>query len=197
MRFRMRVPVGTVRRAALAGIFVVLCAGPSSRALAQTPSPLQEWQYSRGWVLVKLFELDAPDLLIFTGAAAERGPLYEGASASRTRAGPVLEFRYRDLVFASVGEGVGGVVRVMHPAAPDGAVVLRGGRPSLTARYLLCSAPALCMPGAWMSERFGAAGSAGYDRGFGSISGEFVPGLLRAARIRAQEHLADRGRHDQ
>jgi ubiquinone/menaquinone biosynthesis C-methylase UbiE len=42
-----------------------------------------------------------------------------------------------------------------------------------------------------MSERFGAAGSAGYDRGFGSISGEFVPGLLRAARIRSGQQVLD------
>jgi hypothetical protein len=35
--------------------------------------------------------------------------LYGGAPASRyrTRGGPVLEFRYRDIAFASVGEGVG------------------------------------------------------------------------------------------
>ena len=34
-----------------------------------------------------------------------------------------------------------------------------------------------------MSDRFGSAGAAGYDRGFGSISGQFIPGLLRAARV--------------
>jgi outer membrane scaffolding protein for murein synthesis (MipA/OmpV family) len=56
---------------------------------------------------VNLFELDEPERLIFTGVAAERGPLYEGASSYRTRGGPVLEFRYRDVAFASVGEGVG------------------------------------------------------------------------------------------
>jgi outer membrane scaffolding protein for murein synthesis (MipA/OmpV family) len=95
------------RRTVAIAFFLVLCAQLAQPAFSQTPSPLQEWQYSRGWVLVNLFDLDAPDLLIFTGAAAERGPLYGGASSSRTRGGPVLEFRYRDIVFASVGEGVG------------------------------------------------------------------------------------------
>src|SRR5579859_2704887 len=34
-----------------------------------------------------------------------------------------------------------------------------------------------------MSDRFGGASAAGYDRGFGSISGDFIPGLLRAAYV--------------
>ena len=95
------------RRTALAGIIIVLCVCLSGPAFSQTPSPLQEWQYSRGWVLLNLFGLDVPETLILTGVAAERGPLYEGASSYRTRGGPVLEFRYRDVAFASVGEGVG------------------------------------------------------------------------------------------
>lgn len=95
------------RRTTLLAAFVVLCACLTRPALCQTPSPLQEWQYSRGWVLLHLFEIDQPEMLVFAGAAAERGPLYEGASSYRTRGGPVLEFRYQDVAFASVGEGVG------------------------------------------------------------------------------------------
>jgi len=34
-----------------------------------------------------------------------------------------------------------------------------------------------------MSDRFSSASAAGYDRGFGSISGQFIPPLLRAARV--------------
>ena len=34
-----------------------------------------------------------------------------------------------------------------------------------------------------MSERFGSTSAAGYDRGFGSISGQFIPALLRAGRV--------------
>ena len=32
-----------------------------------------------------------------------------------------------------------------------------------------------------MGERFGAASAGGYDRGFGHVSREFIPALLRAA----------------
>ena len=42
-----------------------------------------------------------------------------------------------------------------------------------------------------MSDRFGGAGAAGYDRGFGSISGQFIPGLLRAARIGPGNRVLD------
>jgi len=108
LRYRMKLLIGkSRRRTALAGIVIVLCACLTCPAFSQTPSPLQEWQYSRGWVLLSLFDLDVPETLILTGVAAERGPLYEGASSYRTRGGPVLEFRYRDVAFASVGEGVG------------------------------------------------------------------------------------------
>ena len=34
-----------------------------------------------------------------------------------------------------------------------------------------------------MSDRFGGASAAGYDSGFGSISSQFIPALLRAARV--------------
>jgi hypothetical protein len=33
-------------------------------AFSQTPAPLQEWQYSRGWVLLKLFELKESETLL-------------------------------------------------------------------------------------------------------------------------------------
>lgn len=42
-----------------------------------------------------------------------------------------------------------------------------------------------------MSDRFGGASAAGYDRGFGSISGQFIPGLLRAARISRGQRVLD------
>jgi ubiquinone/menaquinone biosynthesis C-methylase UbiE len=42
-----------------------------------------------------------------------------------------------------------------------------------------------------MSKRFDAAGSAGYHRGFGSISGEFIPDLLRAARVSVGQRVLD------
>lgn len=78
---------------------------PSSRA--QTPSPLQEWQYSSGVALQRLFEPNLPDWRVDLGAAAEYKPLYEGGELTRTIGGPIINIRYKDLWFASVGEGIG------------------------------------------------------------------------------------------
>jgi outer membrane scaffolding protein for murein synthesis (MipA/OmpV family) len=74
---------------------------------AQTPSPLQEWQYSSGVALDKLFEPNPPDWRVVMGAAVEHKPLYDGAELTRTIAGPVINVRYKDLWFASIGEGLG------------------------------------------------------------------------------------------
>lgn len=81
-------------------------------ALSQTPSPLQEWQYSSGIALEKLFEPEVPEWRVVLGAGAEEKPLYDGASVYRTEAGPVINVRYRDIAFASVGEGFG--VNLLH-----------------------------------------------------------------------------------
>jgi ubiquinone/menaquinone biosynthesis C-methylase UbiE len=42
-----------------------------------------------------------------------------------------------------------------------------------------------------MGERFGAASAGGYDRGFGHVSREFVPALLRAARLSPGNRVLD------
>jgi ubiquinone/menaquinone biosynthesis C-methylase UbiE len=42
-----------------------------------------------------------------------------------------------------------------------------------------------------MTDRFGGAGAEGYDRGFGSISGQFIPALLRAARVGLGHRVLD------
>ncbi|HLZ98914.1 MAG TPA: MipA/OmpV family protein [Steroidobacteraceae bacterium] len=76
-------------------------------ASSQTPSPLQEWQYSAGIILVSLFEPELPDWRVQVGLAAEPRPAYEGARNYRTLAGPVIDVRYRDEFFASTGEGIG------------------------------------------------------------------------------------------
>ena len=83
----------------------VLASVPSVRA--QTPSPLQEWQYSSGIALQRLFEPNIPDWQIVMGAAVEHKPLYDGAELTRTIGGPVINVRYKDLWFASIGEGLG------------------------------------------------------------------------------------------
>jgi len=80
--------------------------GPSL-AWSQTPSPLQEWQYSGGIVLQQLFEPDLPDWRVVLGVAAEVQPVYQGASATRVIGGPVINIRYKDIAFFSTGEGLG------------------------------------------------------------------------------------------
>jgi outer membrane scaffolding protein for murein synthesis (MipA/OmpV family) len=74
---------------------------------SQTPSPLQEWQYSGGITLYRLFEPTTPEWRIETGAALEPSPLYQGSKTYRVLVGPVIDVRYRDIAFASVGEGIG------------------------------------------------------------------------------------------
>lgn len=76
-------------------------------AWSQTPSPLQEWQYSGGIVLQQLFEPNLPDWRMVAGLAAELEPVYLGARAQRVYGGPVVNIRYKDEAFFSVGEGVG------------------------------------------------------------------------------------------
>jgi outer membrane scaffolding protein for murein synthesis (MipA/OmpV family) len=96
-------PVGGLLAIGLALLWI---AAPRA-GFAQTPSPLQEWQYSSGIPLYKMFEPTMPDWRIDTGLAIESRPLYEGSTTHRELAGPVIDVRYRDLLFASVGEGLG------------------------------------------------------------------------------------------
>jgi outer membrane scaffolding protein for murein synthesis (MipA/OmpV family) len=90
---------------ALAALLLCVCAPRAG--FSQTPSPLQEWQYSAGTSLYKLFQPDRPEWTVFTGLAAEPRPLYEGSATYRVLAGPVIDIRYQDIAFASVGEGLG------------------------------------------------------------------------------------------
>lgn len=96
----------------IAGLVVELWACLSSVAWSQTPSPLQEWQYSSGVALEKLFEPKVPDWRVVLGVGAEYRPLYDGADLTRTQAGPVIHVSYKNIAFASVGEGVG--VNLLH-----------------------------------------------------------------------------------
>src|SRR3981081_3574735 len=91
----------------LAYLVFTLWACVPSTAFSQPPSPLQEWQYSGGIVLERLFEPNLPDWRVVLGAAAEARPLYDGAAVSRVLGGPVINIRYRDIAFVSVGEGIG------------------------------------------------------------------------------------------
>lgn len=100
----MRLLIRRWRRIAFIGALWILA---PAWAPAQTPSPLQEWQYSGGVALEKLFEPNLPDWRVVTGVAVEDKPLYDGATLTRTLGGPVINIRYKDFAFASVGEGLG------------------------------------------------------------------------------------------
>src|ERR1700759_3895841 len=84
-------------------------------SMAQTPSPLQEWQYSGGIILARLFEPDLPRFRTVLGVAANMEPAYSGARAYRVQGGPVIDIHYRDVAFLSSGDGLGyNVLRGEH-----------------------------------------------------------------------------------
>jgi outer membrane scaffolding protein for murein synthesis (MipA/OmpV family) len=101
---------------------VILWACVCRVAWSQTPSPLQEWQYSGGNALQKLFDPNLPDWDVVLGAGGEYKPLYDGATLTRTQGGPVIDVRYKDIAFASVGEGVG--LNLIHGAHYRGGIAL-------------------------------------------------------------------------
>jgi outer membrane scaffolding protein for murein synthesis (MipA/OmpV family) len=94
---------------------LLLCGSFSQMAMAQTPSPLQEWQYSGGIILARLFQPDLPQYRTIAGLAAELQPAYDGSRAYRIEGGPDLNFYYRDIAFISTGDGIGvNVLRSDH-----------------------------------------------------------------------------------
>jgi len=68
---------------------------------------MQEWQYSGGIVLARLFEPNLPEWRVVLGTAAEVQPVYDGSRAYRVQGGPVVNIQYRDEAYASTGEGIG------------------------------------------------------------------------------------------
>ena len=98
-----------VRRAvsSAACLMLALIACHPKAAVAQTPSPLQEWQYSGGIILAKLFEPDLPTFRTVTGLAAEAAPAYDGSHAYRVQGGPVINIQYKNVAFLSSGDGLG------------------------------------------------------------------------------------------
>src|SRR5450755_2238416 len=88
------------------GALLICAIGPRA-AWSQTPSPMQEWQYSGGIILARLFEPDLPRFRTILGLAAEVQPVYDGSRAYRLEGGPVINIHYRDIAFISTGEGLG------------------------------------------------------------------------------------------
>ncbi|MGH8207530.1 MAG: MipA/OmpV family protein [Steroidobacteraceae bacterium] len=84
-------------------------------AWSQTPSPLLEWQYESGVILANLFEPNLPKWRVIAGPSAQLQPLYNGARSYHLQAGPLIDVRYRNIAFFSVGEGLGvDLLRASH-----------------------------------------------------------------------------------
>jgi outer membrane scaffolding protein for murein synthesis (MipA/OmpV family) len=98
---------GTVRWRPLYCVAMLVCGCFSQGVAAQTPSPLQEWQYSGGIILARLFEPDLPKFRTILGLASELQPAYDGSRAYRIEGGPVVNAYYRDVAFISTGDGIG------------------------------------------------------------------------------------------
>jgi outer membrane scaffolding protein for murein synthesis (MipA/OmpV family) len=87
-------------------IFLACFAAPTA-GIAQTPSPLQEWQYSSGLILAGMFESDLPEFRVISGVGSAIQPIYDGSRAYRVRAGPVIDVQFKDIAFISTGDGIG------------------------------------------------------------------------------------------
>jgi len=93
------------RRLVLLALILIAAKEPGARS--QTPSPLQEWQYSGGIILARLFEPNLPRWRTVIGLGLEVQPVYSGATAYHLSGGPDLLIYYRDIAFISTGEGLG------------------------------------------------------------------------------------------
>ncbi|MDE8346698.1 MAG: MipA/OmpV family protein [Acidocella sp.] len=83
---------------------MVFAARPAS---AQTPSPLAEWQYSSGVQLQRLYEPTIPTWQVELGLGTQFAPAFDGLGRYQLQPGPVFDVRYKDIAFASTGEGFG------------------------------------------------------------------------------------------
>jgi len=95
-------------------VLALLLALFAGEAAAQTPSPLAYWQYSVGELLAASEKKEpgaaAWDFTVGGGAMAV--PKFEGARHYQGEPSVILDARYRDIAFASDGEGVG--VNLVH-----------------------------------------------------------------------------------
>jgi outer membrane scaffolding protein for murein synthesis (MipA/OmpV family) len=87
-----------------ASLAYLICSAP---AMAQTPSPLGEWQYSAGIPLEKLYQESRPNWEVRLGIGSTFEPRYDGSDRYHTLIGPSTDIRYKDIAFLSTGEGLG------------------------------------------------------------------------------------------
>jgi outer membrane scaffolding protein for murein synthesis (MipA/OmpV family) len=99
--------IGVCATRLVATAIAVFLAFTPAVGLAQTPSPLGEWQYSAGILLEKFYTPSLPVWEVRIGAGSSFEPRYDGSDRYRMLVGPNLDIRYRDLAFGSTGEGIG------------------------------------------------------------------------------------------
>jgi outer membrane scaffolding protein for murein synthesis (MipA/OmpV family) len=87
-------------------VFLACFTAPAA-VIAQTPSPLQEWQYSSGLILASMFEPDRPEFRVIAGVGSAIQPVYDGSRAYRALGGPVINVQFKDIAFISTGDGIG------------------------------------------------------------------------------------------
>lgn len=97
-------------------------------AYAQTPSPLAEWQYSSGIQLERLFEPTTPDWQLQLGVGSAFMPAAPGMKRYRVQAGPAINVRYKNIAFASMGEGIGANLFSFRHISVGGALTYDLGR---------------------------------------------------------------------
>jgi outer membrane scaffolding protein for murein synthesis (MipA/OmpV family) len=88
-------------------LLILACFTAPTAVIAQTPSPLQEWQYSRGLILAGMFDSDLPAFRVISGVGSAIQPVYDGSRAYRARGGPVINVQFKDIAFISTGDGIG------------------------------------------------------------------------------------------
>jgi len=84
----------SVSRALFGAGLVVVAVLAARPVAAQTPSPLANWQYSVGEVLVPLGG-PVPDWRVTVGAGADLEPIYEGSKRYSVQPSVVLDVRYK------------------------------------------------------------------------------------------------------
>lgn len=97
-------------------------------AHAQTPSPLMEWQYSSGIQLQRLFEPTIPTWQVELGLGTQFGPVSDGMGRYKVQGGPAIDIRYKDIAFASTGEGLGANLFSFRHISVGGAITYDMGR---------------------------------------------------------------------
>jgi outer membrane scaffolding protein for murein synthesis (MipA/OmpV family) len=109
-------------------VAAALAVAGGGKAQAQTPSPLAEWQFSSGEQLQRLFEPTVPTWQVEAGVGGQFSPTFDGGGRYHIQPGPVFDVRYKDIAFASTGEGIGANLFSFRHISFGGAISYDLGR---------------------------------------------------------------------